>query len=71
MPNNQTRSEQVPTALPQGERQWNQFAYMAFARIIARKHDIVVPEVAFEDLSDEELARRLRLVTELAHLPPA
>ena len=52
-------------------REWNEFAYVAFARIVARKHNIPVPEVDLANLSDEELERRLRLVSELAHLPPA
>jgi len=52
-------------------REWLEFAYDGFARIVARKHGIVVPTVDLSTLSDEELERRLRLVTELAHLPPA
>jgi hypothetical protein len=52
-------------------RSWNEFAYLSFARIVARKHDMVLPDVDFSTLSDEELTRRVRLLSELAHLPPA
>jgi hypothetical protein len=53
-------------------RGWTLFAAKAYAKIIARKHDIAVPDIdVFESLSDEELSQRLRLLSELAHLPPA
>jgi hypothetical protein len=52
-------------------RIWNLFAIRAFATIVARKHNVVVPLDGVDDLSDEELTTRLRLVSELAHLPPA
>ena len=61
---------QVTGVLPQG-RLWNLFAIRAFATIVARKHNIVVPVDGLDDLSDEEVTARLRLVSELAHLPPA
>jgi hypothetical protein len=52
-------------------REWTIFAFHGMARIVARKHGIVVPEMDLESLSDEELERRYRLIAELAHLPPA
>jgi hypothetical protein len=57
--------------LPSDSRIWQEFAYHSYARIVARKHGIVVPDVDLSILSDEELERRVRLVSELAHLPPA
>lgn len=51
-------------------REWNEFAYHAFARICARKHNSVPPVTDLQSLSDGELERRVRLLSELAHLPP-
>lgn len=53
------------------DRQWNEFAFHSYARIVARKHNIAVPEVDISVLSDEELERRMRLLFDMAHLPPA
>lgn len=53
------------------QREWRIFAFRGFARIVARKHGIAVPELNLESLSDEDLESRLRLISELAHLPPA
>jgi hypothetical protein len=52
-------------------RQWNIFALKGYAAIVARKHSIVVPTSDIELISNEELVVRLRLVADLAHLPPA
>jgi hypothetical protein len=54
-----------------GSRFWRLFAIRAFAVIVARKHNMAVPLDDIEELSDEDLEVRLRLVQELAHLPPA
>jgi hypothetical protein len=51
-------------------RAWQEFAYHAFARLVARKHGIAVPDVDIVSLSDEELERRTALLQELSHLPP-
>ncbi len=59
----------LPSA-PQG-RAWSEFAIKGYSAIVARKHGIAVPLGDIESLSDEELDVRLRLVTDLAHLPPA
>ena len=56
--------------LPEETRGWRLFAYHGFARIVARKHGLAVPELP-DGISDEELEVRLRVVQELAHLPPA
>jgi len=47
------------------------FAFHGFARIVARKHGLVVPDVDLSQLSDEDLEQRYNVVRELAHLPPA
>ncbi|DAD50356.1 hypothetical protein QIL38_gp1 [ssRNA phage Gephyllon.2_5] len=52
-------------------RKWQEFAFKAYARIIARKHNVTVPIIDLAALSDEELERDLGLVRDLAHLPPA
>jgi len=51
-------------------REFTEFEYTAFALIVVRKHKISVPAVDVQSLSDEELARRVDLLRELAHLPP-
>lgn len=56
---------------PEEARKWSIFACRSFAHIVARKHNIIVPSLdTLEILSDEELERRMRLLSELAHLPP-
>lgn len=54
---------------PSSTREWQIFAVKAFSKIIARKHGLAVPPVDLEKLSDEQLEARLRLISELAHLP--
>lgn len=72
MPNGkQTDSALTHTPANASSREWNIFAYHSFARIVARKHGLVPPELDFSSLSDEEVEVRLRMVQELAHLPPA
>jgi len=51
-------------------RNWAEFAYRGYARIVARKHGIPAPDDVITDLSDEELDQRLALLRDLAHLPP-
>ncbi len=51
--------------------EWNQFAYESYTRIVSRKHGLAVPSVDFRALTSSEQERRLRLLQELAHLPPA
>lgn len=51
-------------------RAWMIFALHGFARIVARKHSLVVPIEDYETLSDEELVTRYETIRELAHLPP-
>jgi hypothetical protein len=58
------------TRLISDTRLWNLFAYSGYARIVAAKHNLVVPEFDLDALSDEELERRTRLMLDLAHLPP-
>jgi hypothetical protein len=69
--NHPSTTTSEPPLAGSGSRIWNAFAIRAFATIVARKHNIMVPLDDLQDLSDEELAGRLRLVSELAHLPPA
>jgi hypothetical protein len=67
-------AEQTNPLSPVMDRAWNEFALLAFARIVARKHGVIVPNTdadSLSSLSNEELEKRLRLVSELAHLPPA
>lgn len=59
--------------LPQNDehaRAWNEFAYASYAKVCARKHNLLVPYADLGSLTDEELERRTRLLAELAHLPP-
>lgn len=50
---------------------WYLFTFEAYSRIIARKHGITVPAVDLFALSSSEREERVRLLQELAHLPPA
>jgi hypothetical protein len=68
-----TTSNNVTTAgpdLPDSTRAWNIFAIRGYATIVARKHNLAVPVLELESLSDEEILVRLQLVRDLAHLPP-
>jgi hypothetical protein len=52
-------------------RAWAEFAVRGYALICARKHGLAAPLDDLGSLSDEELERRLSVVRDLAHLPPA
>lgn len=62
----------APTTLPPVlvNRLWSVFALHAYARIVLKKHGLRVPTDDLDDISDDEIADRLRLVSDLAHLPP-
>ena len=52
-------------------REWMIFQLLSYSRIAARKHGISIPAVDdLDSLSDEELADKIKLLQELAHLPP-
>lgn len=46
------------------------FTWFAYARIVARKHNMPPPEPRFDDLSNEEIETSIQLLRDLAHLPP-
>lgn len=65
-------TNQNANSTPTTSRGWQEFALKSFAVIVARKHGITAPEMDdLKSLSDEELEKRLRLMSEMAHLPPA
>lgn len=51
---------------------WAIFEYNSYVKIVARKHGITPPDISteFEDLTVSEIERRVRLLQDLAHLPP-
>lgn len=51
-------------------RSWQEFHFRSYAHICAVKHGMVVPENDVEDLSDEELESRIRVLEDLARTPP-
>jgi len=69
MPTNQ--ASETNRRSSDSQRDWMIFAFHGFARIVARKHGLVVPDVDLSQLSDEDLEQRYNVVRELAHLPPA
>lgn len=46
------------------------FTWFAYARIVARKHNMPPPEPDFGTLSDEEVETSIQVLRDLAHLPP-
>jgi hypothetical protein len=46
------------------------FQWFAYARIVARKHNVAPPEPDFESTSIEELEASVQTLRDLAHLPP-
>jgi hypothetical protein len=66
----------APVPVPEGTaqkvvaRSWQEYAFHAYARIVARKHGLAAPTLDLTSLSDEELETSLATVRDLAHLPP-
>jgi len=52
------------------EREWLEFQFSTYSRIAMRKHGISIPVVELTAITDESLIDRVKLLQELAHLPP-